>query len=328
MIPKKLKSGDKIRIVAPAQSLTLIGAINTTKAKEKLEKEGFRVTFSQNCYENDQFNSSSIEARVSDLHTAFSDPDVKAILTVIGGYNSNQLLDYLDYQLIGANPKILCGYSDITALSNAIFAKTGLITYSGPHFSTWAMEIEFDYNREYFHRCLVDDQQFNVAPSPTWSDDSWFLDQQKRQLEQNSGFATIVDGDAEGVIVGGHLNTFGLLRGTGYMPSLKDTILFIELNNDAGAAFAQQFDRQLQALIQQPGFAGVKGLVIGRWQKGCAMNMDKMRQIIGNKRELRKIPVIANVDFGHSNPIITFPIGGRAGISAAAKQAELKIISH
>jgi muramoyltetrapeptide carboxypeptidase LdcA involved in peptidoglycan recycling len=81
--------------------------------------------------------SSSIASRVEDIHAAFSDSNVRGILTVIGGFNSNQLLDSLDYELIKNNPKILCGYSDITALATAITAKTGLITYSGLHFSTW-----------------------------------------------------------------------------------------------------------------------------------------------------------------------------------------------
>lgn len=81
--------------------------------------------------------SSSIRSRVADIHEAFNDSSVKAILTVIGGFNSNQLLPYLDYDLISENPKILCGFSDITALATAIYTQTELITYSGAHFSSF-----------------------------------------------------------------------------------------------------------------------------------------------------------------------------------------------
>src|SRR3989344_4225630 len=132
----KLKSGDGVRVVTPARSLMLpwINEELKATAKARLEELGLSVSFGKCVNEIDEFNSSPIEHRVDDLHDAFRDPSIKLILTVIGGFNSNQLLRYLYYELIRQNPKILCGYSDITALSNAIFAKTGLVTYSGPHF--------------------------------------------------------------------------------------------------------------------------------------------------------------------------------------------------
>ena len=152
IIPQKLKRGDEIRVIAPSRSLSLLSENLIRSAKERLMQEGFIVSFSKNCREFDMFMSSSIESRVEDIHEAFADPNVKAILTVIGGFNSNQLLEYLDYGLIKNNPKIICGYSDITALNNAITAKTGLVTYSGLHFSSWGMEKDFDYDLEYFKK--------------------------------------------------------------------------------------------------------------------------------------------------------------------------------
>jgi muramoyltetrapeptide carboxypeptidase len=97
IIPPKLQKGDEIRVIAPARSLSIISPERITYAREALEKEGFRVTFSQHAQEMDMFSSSSIESRISDLHEAFHDPNVKGILTVIGGFNSNQLLPYIDY---------------------------------------------------------------------------------------------------------------------------------------------------------------------------------------------------------------------------------------
>jgi len=180
IIPEKLKRGDEIRVVAPAMSLSVVSDENIKLAKDKLEAEGFKVTFSKNCREKDIFNSSTIQSRVDDLHEAFADKNVKAIITAIGGFNSNHILKYLDFELIKNNPKILCGYSDINLLSNAIFTKTGLITYSGPHFSTFAMKQESEYNEEYFKKCLVEDtvngEGLVLKSSETWSDDAWFLD--------------------------------------------------------------------------------------------------------------------------------------------------------
>ena len=106
---------------------------NINAAKSKLEELGFRVSFSEHAKEINEFDSSSIESRVQDLHEAFADPDIKAILTTLGGFQSNQLLRYLDYENIKRHPKILCGYSDITALPCHI-SKTYLLHIPVPIF--------------------------------------------------------------------------------------------------------------------------------------------------------------------------------------------------
>lgn len=191
IIPQKLKIGDEIRVIAPARSLSLIGETNTQLAQDRFESEGFRVTYGKHVYEMDDFQSSSIESRISDLHDAFRDPNVRAIFTVVGGFNTNQLLDYIDYDLIRNNPKIFCGFSDITAIANAITSQTGLVTYSGLHFSTWAMQKEFDYNLEYFRKCLMESSPFALIPASSWSDDMWFLDQENRLTMSNEGYWVI-----------------------------------------------------------------------------------------------------------------------------------------
>jgi len=328
IIPKKLQSGDEIRVIAPARSLSLLNKENVNLAKDNLEKQGFKVSFSKNCKEKDIFMSSSIKSRVEDLHEAFKDPDVKAIFTVIGGFNSNQLLKYLDYELIKNNPKIICGYSDITALTNAITVKTSLITYSGLHFSTWAMKKEFGYNLEYFKKCLMNSKKFFIESSKTWSDDSWYKDQNNRKIKKNDGFLAINEGKSEGKIFGGNLSTFNLLQGTEFMPNISDSILFIEDDDMAGNCFGVEFDRNLQSLIHQPNFEKVKGLVIGRFQKNTDMTIEKLRYTIKTKKELKNIPIFANADFGHTNPMITFPIGGAAKISIKENQVKFKILEH
>lgn len=328
IIPEKLKKGDEIRVIAPARSLALLSDDVLKLAKENLEKQGYKVTFSKNCKECDMFMSSSIKSRVSDIHQAFKDKKVKAIFTVIGGFNSNELLPYLDYELIKNNPKILCGYSDITALANAITAKTGLVTYSGLHFSTWAMKKGFEYNFEYFNKCLVDSGKYIVEASDTWSDDAWYRDQENRKFENNEGHIVINKGEAEGVILGGNLCTFNLLQGTKFMPNISNSILFIEDDDMAGSLFGVEFNRNLQSLIHQPNFDKVKGIVFGRFQKKAEMTIEKLKYIVQTKKELKSIPIIANVDFGHSNPFITFPIGGTVKISTSNGKAKIEILKH
>ncbi|WHY22353.1 LD-carboxypeptidase [Paenibacillus sp. G2S3] len=322
MKPNKLKPGDELRIISPARSLSLIAAEQRKIAKEQLQKLGFRISFSVNSFEKDDFVSSSIESRIEDLHEAFLDPNVKGILTTIGGFNSNQLLRYIDYSIIAEHPKRLCGYSDITALSNAIYAKTGLVTYSGPHFSTFAMLHDNEYTIEYFRKLMMDNKEILVKPSKHWSDDEWYLDQENRVFIRNEGPFIINDGEAKGTIIGGNLCTLNLLQGTEYMPSLKNSILFLEDDYESSPA---TFDRDLQSLIHQPDFQHVKGLVIGRFQQGSRMTKNLLTKIITSKEELSDIPVIADVDFGHTAPMITFPVGGQASLRAYGVRVELRI---
>lgn len=328
IIPSKLKKGDEIRVIAPSRSLSLVTEVNIKLAKENLEKQGYKVTFSKNCRESDMFMSSSVKSRVQDIHQAFRDKKVKAILTVIGGFNSNELLPYLDYKLIKNNPKILCGYSDITALGNAITAKTGLVTYSGLHFSTWAMKKGFEYNLEYFNKCLVEDKKYSIGVSELWSDDAWYRDQENRKFEKNEGYVVINKGEAEGIILGGNLCTLNLLQGTEFMPNISNSILFLEDDDMSGSSFGVEFNRNLQSLIHQPNFKKVKGIVIGRFQKKAEMTIEKLKFVIQTKKELKSIPIIANADFGHSNPFITFPIGGIVKISTLKGKAKIEILKH
>lgn len=325
MIPSKLKAGDEIRVIAPARSLNIINKETRDIATKCLNEMGIKVTFSKNCEEIDEFCSSSIESRIEDLHDAFLDNNVKGILTVIGGYNCNQILDYIDYDTIKNNPKILCGYSDITALSNAIYKVTGLVTYSGPHYSTFGMKKGIEYTVDYFKKCLIEDKPFKIEPSKVWSDEAWFIDQENRTFYDNKGYKVINEGSAKGKILGGNLCTFNLLQGTKYMPDLNDKILFIE---DDSLSSPETFDRDLQSLIHQPNFNKIKGIMIGRFQMSMKMAEEKLIKIIKTKKELNKIPVIYGLDFGHTTPHITFPIGGEVQLIAKNNIIDIIIDSH
>lgn len=324
-IPEKLREGDEIRVISPATSLAVISSEVRKVALANLEQMNLKITFSKNAEECDMFSSSSIASRIEDLHAAFADPDVRGILTTLGGHNSNQLLRYLDYDLIASHPKILCGYSDITALATAIHTKTGLVTYSGPHFSTFGMRKGLAYTIETFKKCLLNEDPYTLIPAKEWSDDPWFLDQDKRKFEQNQGYVVINEGHCEGKILGGNLCTLNLLQGTEYMPSLADSILLVE---DDFESQPLTFDRDLQSLIHQPEFGQVKGVIIGRFQRASNISFDQLEQIIRSKRELNDIPVIINADFGHTTPQFTFPIGGQGKIVAENGRIEFSILEH
>lgn len=325
IIPPKLHSGDTVSIIAPSRSLSIIGKESREIAKSRFDELGLTLTFGKHVEETDSFASSNIQSRIEDLHEAFLDTNIKAIFTVIGGFNCNQLLRYIDWNIIKNNPKIFCGYSDITALNNAFFAKTGLITYSGPHYSTFGQKLYLDYTLEYFRKCLMEENPFEIISSSQWSDDEWYINQDNRKLIDSKGYFVIQEGNAEGAALGGNLCTFNLLQGTEYFPKAENTILFIE---DDYTSEPHTFDRDLQSLIHQPEFKNVRGTVIGRFQKKSNMTNSLLTQIIRTKQELKNLPVIANADFGHTDPKITIPIGGIVKIQSLTKNTFIEFIDH
>lgn len=325
MIPAKLKSGDEVRVVAPATSLAFIPEEQRETAERRMGEFGLGVSYSANAEVRDKFESSPVEERVADLHDAFSDPGVSGILTILGGYNSNQLLGRLDCDLIASNPKVFCGFSDITALHNAIFAKTGLAAYYGPHFSTFAMERGVEYTVEGFRRCVMEEGSFEVKSSDHWSDDMWFADQEERTFVPNDGYRAINEGEAEGKLLGGHLGTFCLLFGTSFMPDISGSILLVECDFETKP---EHFDRELQSLVMQPGFEDVRGLVIGRFQRASGMDADVLDEIIAKKPELASIPIVADASFGHTTPQFTWPVGGSGSLRAEDGEVRFAIREH
>ncbi|QQP13453.1 LD-carboxypeptidase [Lysinibacillus agricola] len=252
-IPNKLTVGDEIRIIAPSRSAAIITVEGAEQTKKKLGELGFTVSYGRHIFECDLQNSTSIEHRVADIHDAFHDENVKAVLTVIGGFNCNEVLPYLDYDMIANNPKIFCGFSDITASATAITKKCGFITYSGPHFSSFRMEQAQDYQLIYFQQCLMNNTPYTIKASSVWSDDAWYLDQHNRHFEAAS-WKVYSDGKASGQLYGGNLCTLNLLQGTPYMPDLSNSILFVE---DDELVNPEIFARDFTSSVMANNTAGV-----------------------------------------------------------------------
>ena len=323
-----LKSGDKILVFAPSRSMNIISEDCQSLAKKRLAEMGLNVEYGKNVFDSLRYyDCGSVENRLFDLHSIFKNESISGALTVIGGFNVNQLLPYIDYDLIKSNPKVLCGFSDITALFNAIYAKTGMMTFYGPHFSSFGMKKGCDYTIEYFKKMIFEDDVVEIKPSSVYSDDLWFVDQDNREFVKNDGMFSINDGCAYGKLVGGNLCTLNLLQGTEYMPSLKDKILFIEDDDIVGDGFFKEFDRNLVSLMQTPDFSGVKGIIVGIAQKKCEMNRDKWKAML-NKKELKDIPIIVDVNFGHTTPICTIPIGGYCKLISDGNNSKIYMSKH
>lgn len=278
----------EVRIITPAKSLLKKDKQKIKISEKYFNKLGYKVTIGKNSYGKDiLFKSNTIENRIEDLIDAYKDKNVEIILCAKGGYNSNQLLPYIDYEIIKNNPKIIIGYSDITALLNAIYVKTGLITYYGP------MLKEFNQNNKY-----------------TIKNFEKIIKKEKITIEEKT-IKYIEKGQSCGQIICGNLCTLNLLQGTEFMPELKDCILFLEDDSDdfINDAFIYEFDRNLESLLQLTNIK-IKGLVFGKFQKESKMTKNKLEKIVKNKEKLKNIPIIYNVNFGHIPKKITIPIGG------------------
>ena len=305
---KKLKKGDHIRVVSPSSSIQSIGGFDANvRAKEKLEELGFDLSFSSNYFEHDLFDSASIASRVEDLHEAFADPSVDAVLATIGGFNCNELLPYLDYDLIAQNPKIICGYSDTTALLNAIYTKTGIQTYMGPSYSSFKMEAGQDYQTEAWLKAVTQDD-YDLVPSKEWSSDPWYDPTQPRHFMPTE-WKVYNAGKASSTIIGGNLSTFSLLRGTPYAPQAENYILFVE---EAEGYPPEHFLRELAALLQA--YPSPQAVIIGRFPKECEMTEEILLAILDKHPLLKNIPVLYDVDFAHTQPLFTITIGAQAAL--------------
>lgn len=320
IFPKKLQQGDEIRIVTPSKGISFVKKPILDKAVDFFTQRGFKISFGKHVQKLDEFNSSSVSDRIEDLHDAFRDKNVKAIFSAVGGSSANQLLKFLDFSLIKANPKIVCGLSDITTLSNAIYKKTGLVTYSGPHAPLFGATKCVDYTWVYFQKCFLKNEPFSVTPSDEYCDHRW-----DKQVSPTPEYWPLNSGEATGVALGGNLLTFNFLQGSEYMPSLKNSIIFIE-DNDKETV--RDFRNQLQSLLNQKDAAGIKGLVIGRFQKGSQITRNLLVEIVKRQTELKHIPVLANVDFGHTTPMITIPIGGKVHLIVKRKTYKLDILKY
>ncbi|MDG4477288.1 S66 family peptidase [Streptococcus parasuis] len=309
---KRLKKGDHIRVVSPSSSIERIGGFEANvAAKKKLEALGFRLSFSEHYFENDIFDSAPIASRVADLEAAFADETVDAILTTIGGFNCNELLPYLDFDLIAQNPKIFCGYSDTTALLNAIYAKTGMQTYMGPAYSSFKMVQGQQYQITSWLNAVTQDT-YQLTPSLEWSSDAWYLPDAPRTFYPTE-WKVYNPGQATGIAIGGNISTLNLLTGTEFAPSPDRYVLFLEEAEDDDYLI---ITRHLTALLQA--YPNPQALVFGRFPKETKMTEEILLTILDKYPILKKVPVLYDLDFAHTQPLFTITIGGQVELDTEA----------
>lgn len=294
IIPRKINVGDTIGVVAPSAPIVGDNIEETQQAKEKIEKLGFKVKLSKNLYSNTNGYSATAREKAEDINTMFADKEVKMIWCAKGGENANSIFDYLDYELIKNNPKIVCGYSDITSLTNVITLKTGLVTFSGTNFKTTATD-ETDYSLEEVMKRFVEGS-LEIG-------------------KENEEYITIKEGNAEGELVGGNLSlTRGLVSGK-YEIDFTDKILFLEeLGFETSPSLASNY---LYYMKQNNVFKKIKGIWLGNYEHESGISLEKV--LLDTLEDEYDIPIIKSNNFGHIETKTVIPIGTKARINTKNK---------
>lgn len=322
----KLKIGDSIGIFSPSSPITYTCPKRFLRGKEYLESKDFNIIDGDLTGKYDFYRSGSIRDRAEELNALIRNPEIKCIMSTIGGMNSNSILPYIDYEGFKKNPKIIIGYSDVTAILLAIYAKTGINTYYGPALVASFGELPPFVNDtyEYFKDLLIDEIQFPYAlKTPSfWTEDSidWEIQDSPKNQNENH-LITVYGGTARGRLIGGNLDTMQGFWGSEYMPEIKDgDILFIEDALKDPAIIERSF-----SLLKLNGvFDKISGIILGKHQcfNDCKTGMkpyEILLEVLGDK----KLPFIAEFDCCHTHPMITLPIGCEIELDATNKKVTI-----
>lgn len=323
---KRLEIGDTIGIFSPSSPITYTVPKRFHRAKAYLEAKGFKIVEGALTGKYDYYRSGSIKERADELNQLIRNPEVKCIMSNIGGMNSNSILPYIDYEAFRENPKIIIGYSDVTAILLAIYAKTGISTFYGPALVASFGEFPpfVDYTYEYFKDMLIEDKPLPYEfPMPEyWTDEYIDWSQQDREKEKRKNqWITVYEDIARGRLIGGNLNTMMGIWGSSYMPEIKEgDILFIEDSLKDAATVERSF-----SLLKLNGvFDKVSGIILGKHELFDDMKTGRkpyeiLLEVLGE----RQLPFIADFDCCHTHPMLTLPIGVEVELDATNKKVRM-----
>ncbi|MCH7409906.1 LD-carboxypeptidase [Belliella sp. DSM 111904] len=300
MLPKPLKKGDWVGLISP--SAATAERVQFMFAQEALEALGFKVKLGKNLKNRHGHLAGTDEERASDLKEMFADPDIKGIICIRGGSGAARILPLIDYELIKKNPKPLLGYSDITALHNAIQAKTGLITFHGPNGTgSWNSFNVKQFEEVFFNKALVTFE--NEAQK---GDDL---------VVKNNRTFTLHPGVVEGKILGGNLTVLTALSGTPYLPDFEESILFLE---DIGED-PYKIDRMMSTLKLNGTLDKIKGFVFGQCTD-CSPSGGygslTVDDILDHYILPLEIPAFKGAMIGHIPKQFIIPVGAKVRLDA------------
>jgi muramoyltetrapeptide carboxypeptidase len=293
--PKRLKEGNTLGLISPGGFITedeLKTSINNFEAL------GFKVVHTRNILARDGYLGGTDEQRASDLNEMFEREDIDGIAAARGGYGCTRILPLINYDLIKKNPKVLLGYSDITALLYAVFLKTGLICFHGPvGIST--------FNE--FSTCSLKDVLIYPVENLTLNN--------PLTEEDNPEIFAIRSGKCSGRLIGGNLSLAVSLIGTPYDIDTSGKLIFLEEIGEE----PYRIDRMLTQMIEAGKFKGAKGIILGKFVD-CEPKKDNptsfsLKEVLFNRLYDLNIPVIYGMSFGHIIDKFTLPFGLNAELN-------------
>ncbi|MGE5633238.1 MAG: S66 peptidase family protein [Caulobacteraceae bacterium] len=297
MKAKRLIPGDTLGLVAPASPSD---ADTISKMIEGITQLGFKLKVGESVYSQRGYLSGNDELRARDINEMFRDKEVSGIFCSRGGYGSLRILDMLDYRLIKNNPKVFMGFSDITVILNAIYKKTGLVTFHGPVGGAFARDMNRATITAMEKALECSDVIGEIMNPPAFP------------------IRVIAPGKASGRLVGGNLSMVAAALGTEYEIDTKDRILFLE---DVGEE-PYRVDRMLHQLKLAGKLDDAAGIILGDWKKCIPENPEKslsLEEVFEDVFAALDKPVLAGYQFGHSNTNLTVPVGAKASIDTSSK---------
>ncbi len=293
--PARLKPGSVIGIVSPAGATFEKDDLDIVQ--EAVKALGLVPKLSRHLLDRYGYLAGQDKDRAADLNQMFADPEVAAILPIRGGWGCSRILPYLDYERIRQNPKIIVGFSDITALTLAIYARTGMLTFHGPNgLTSWKTK-----QTEYFRRVLFTGESLTFRNLKDGDDED-------RLMQVKYRIRTITSGTAKGRLIGGNLSVFSGIVGSPYLPDLKGSILFLEETNEN----IYRIDRMMTHLKIAGVFDKLAGFIFGQCP-GCSPDADygslTLEEVILDHIKPLGIPAWSGAMIGHIEPILTLPIG-------------------
>ncbi|MBU2996545.1 LD-carboxypeptidase [Cellulophaga baltica] len=307
--PKRLKKGATVGLIAPGYA---VKNEVLEHAKATLKKMGFVPFHTDRIKWNHGYFSNTDQERADDLNEMFANPNIDAILCARGGYGCTRIMQLIDYDSIKNNPKILIGFSDITALLNGIYQETGLVTFHGPVGST----LDDEYSIQQLKNILVNPKNKTLIQNVVLKAD--------RKELSNPEFEryTITPGTATGKIVGGSLTLINALIGTAHEIDFTNKIVCIEDVEEP----PYRIDRMLTQLIEGKTFKNASAIVIGVCS-GCDKKPKPgsftLKEVILNRIQHLNLPSAYGMSFGHVTNNFTFPIGIEATFNADTMTIEL-----
>ena len=332
-LPPKLRPGDRVGVIAPSLPLAVRYPQRFERGLAALARSlDVEVVVVDQCRQQTGFTAGDARTRADALCRLIADPDIRAIFCAIGGFNSAEILPFLDPGLVRANPKAMVGYSDVTALLLGLQALGGWITYHGPAVMPQLGEYPepLDYTARSLKSLLTGDGTAGEIGDPEgWTDE--FLDwgteawlERPRRMNTPAGREIWREGHGTGRLFGGNVETLNLLIGTPYFRPPGEIVLFWEAN--AEEAYLPRVRRALTQLQQTGLLSRTRALLVGRSPDALPVSGSTLREVVVEAVADFEFPVIGELAFGHTDPMMTLPVGARFDVQAESGSARLSIL--